>query len=673
MRYPSLFRPLELGHTTLANRILMGSMHTGLEDRASDFDALAAYLAARARGGAGLIVTGGFAPNRRGGGYWGAGKLSSRWELPRHRKVTQAVHAEGGKLCLQILHTGRYAYHPLAVAPSRLKAPINPFTPWALSERGVESQIDDFVTCAALSQEAGYDGVEVMGSEGYFINQFLTAKTNHRTDRWGGSFAQRMRLPIEIVRRTREKVGPDFIIVYRLSMLDLVEDGQSWEEIVQLGQAIERAGASIINTGIGWHESRVPTIATTVPRGAFTWVTRKLRGAVTVPLVTTNRINMPDDAERILAAGDADMVSLARPFLADPEWARKAERGEPETINTCIACNQACLDAVFEGRKASCLVNPRAGRETELVAQRAPRPRRIAVIGAGPAGLAAATVAAERGHAVTLFEADPRIGGQFNYAKRIPGKAEFEETLRYFANRLAALGVEQRLGVRAEAAALIADGFEAVVLATGVKPRALRIPGADGPNVLSYLQVLRDDAPVGRRVAIVGAGGIGFDIATFLTQDRAESLDPQVYARAWGVDPAYGARGGLGTALAHDPEPAREVWLMQRKTTKVGAGLGKTTGWIHRRALKRHGVRTLAGVEYRAIDADGIHLVEGGVARHLAVDTVVVCAGQEPRAELQAPLVAAGLETHVIGGAALAAELDAERAIREGTELAVRL
>jgi 2,4-dienoyl-CoA reductase (NADPH2) len=415
----------------------------------------------------------------------------------------------------------------------------------------------------------------------------------------------------------------------------------------------------------------VPTIATTVPRGAFTWVTRKLRGAVTIPLVTTNRINMPDDAERILAAGDADMVSLARPFLADPEWARKAERGEPEAINTCIACNQACLDAVFEGRKASCLVNPRAARETELVATRAPRPRRIAVVGAGPAGLATATIAAERGHAVTLFEADPRLGGQFNYAKRIPGKAEFEETLRYFANRLAALTVEQRLGVRVDPPMLLAEGFDAVVLATGVAPRALQIPGADGPNVLSYLQVLRDDAPVGRRVAIVGAGGIGFDIATFLTQDREESLDPRAYARAWGIDPDYGARGGLGAAVPHPS--TREVWLMQRKTTKVGAGLGKTTGWIHRRALKRHGVHMLNGVEYRSIDAAGIVIAEGGVERHLAVDTVVVCAGQEPRAELMAPLLAAGIETHVIGGAALAAELDAERAIREGTELAIRL
>jgi 2,4-dienoyl-CoA reductase (NADPH2) len=658
----------------------MGSMHTGLEDRASDFDKLAAYLAARAKGGAGLIVTGGFSPNRRGAGAWGMGKLSSRWELPRHRKVTQAVHLEGGKVCLQILHTGRYAYHPFAVAPSALKAPINPFRPWALSGRGVEGQIQDFVDCAALARDAGYDGVEVMGSEGYFINQFLTARTNARTDGWGGPFAHRMRLPVEIVRRTREKVGPDFIIVYRLSMLDLVEDGQSWDEIVQLGRAIEQAGASIINTGIGWHESRVPTIATTVPRGAFAWVTRKLRGAVRLPLVTTNRINMPEDAERILAAGDADMVSLARPFLADPEWARKAERGEREAINTCIACNQACLDKVFEGEKASCLVNPRAGRETELVATRAARPRRIAVVGAGPAGLAAATTAAERGHEVTLFEADRRIGGQFNYAKRIPGKAEFEETLRYFAHRLGALRVEQRLGTRVDAAAFAGGGFDAVVLATGVVPRPLRVPGAEGPNVVSYLQVLRDDAPVGRRVAIVGAGGIGFDVATFLTQDPQESLDPVAYARAWGIDRDYAARGGLcgsggsrDIAVAAAPSGPREVWLMQRKTTKVGAGLGKTTGWIHRRALKRHGVHTLNGVEYRAIDALGITIAEGGRERHLAVDTIVVCAGQEPCAELMAPLAAAAIETHVIGGAALAAELDAERAIREGTELALRL
>ena len=669
--YPSLFAPLDLGFTTLPNRILMGSMHTGLEDRARDFDRLAAYLAARARGGAGLIVTGGFAPNRRGAGAWGMGKLSSRWELARHRKVTQAVHEEGGRVCLQILHTGRYAYHPFAVAPSRLKAPITPFTPWALSTRGVERQIDDFVACAALAREAGYDGVEVMGSEGYFINQFLTRYTNQRTDRWGGAFENRMRLPVEIVRRTRAALGRDSIIIYRLSMLDLVEGGQSWDEVEQLGKAIAAAGATLINTGIGWHESRVPTIATPVPRGAFTWVTRRLRGAVGVPLITTNRINMPTEAERILADGDADMVSMARPFLADPEWPAKARAGKPERINTCIACNQACLDAIFEQRTASCLVNPRAGRELELVLAKASAPKRIAVVGAGPAGLAAACGAAERGHAVTLYEADGAIGGQFNIAKRIPGKAEFEETLRYFRVRLAELGVTVLLNTRADAALLEVGGFDAVVLATGVLPRKPPIPGIELPLVRSCLEVLRDDAPVGRRVAIIGAGGIGFDAATYLTQDAQESQDPLAFARSWGIDREYHARGGLGTAAT--PQPEREVWLLQRKASKPGAGLGRTTGWIHRSALKRRGVQMLAGVGYERIDAAGIHIRHAGQARHLEVDTIVVAAGQEPRLDLFQALVAADLRVHLIGGAALAVELDAERAIREGTELAARL
>ncbi len=669
--YPHLFAPLDLGFTTLPNRILMGSMHTGLEDRARDFDRLAAYLAARARGGAGLIVTGGFGPNRRGAGAWGMGKLSSRGELPRHRKVTRAVHDEGGRVCLQILHTGRYAYHPFAVAPSRLKAPINPFTPWALSGSGVERQIDDFVACAALAREAGYDGVEIMGSEGYFINQFLTLRTNRRTDRWGGAFENRMRLPVEIVRRTRAALGRDAIIIYRLSMLDLVEDGQSWEEVEQLGKAVASAGATLINTGIGWHESRVPTIATPVPRGAFTWVTRRLRDAVAVPLITTNRINMPADAERILAAGDADMVSMARPMLADPDWALKARAGTPERINTCIACNQACLDAIFEQRTASCLVNPRAARETELVLTKAATPKRSAGVGAGPAGRAAACAAAERGHAVTLFEADAAIGGQFNIAKRIPGKAEFEETLRYFRVRLAELGVVVKLNTMADVALLRAGGFDDVVLAAGVLPRTPAIPGVEQPLVRSYLEVLRDGAPVGKRVAILGAGGIGFDCAVFLTHDAAEAQDPVAFARSWGIDREYHTRGGLGAAVV--PQAEREVWLLQRKASKPGAGLGKTTGWIHRSALKRRGVHMLAGVGYERIDATGIHITHAGRAQHLAVDTIVLCTGQDPRLDLFQPLVAAGMRVHPIGGAALAAELDAERAIREGTELATRL
>jgi len=672
MDYPHLLAPLDLGFMTLPNRVLMGSMHTGLEDRARDYDKLAAYFAERARGGVGLMVTGGIAPNIEGWLKPFGGRLSMPWHVARHRKLTRATHAEGGRLCMQILHGGRYAYHPLLVAPSRIKSPITPFTPRALSARGVERTIDAFVNCARLAQDAGYDGVEVMGSEGYLINEFLAARTNTRSDAWGGSAEKRMRLPIEIVRRTREAVGREFIIIYRLSMLDLVDDAQSWEEIVQLARSVEDAGATIINTGIGWHEARIPTIVTSVPRAAFTAITRKLKGAVALPLVTTNRINMPEVAERILAAGDADMVSMARPLLADPDWVAKAASGRSSRINTCIACNQACLDHVFENRVASCLVNPRACDETELVIVKADRSRRYAVVGAGPAGLAAATTLAERGHAVTLFDEADQIGGQFNMAKRIPGKEEFTETLRYYGHRLGDTGVDVRLGARATAAGLAGYGFDAVIVATGVTPRRLSIPGSDDPRVLNYVDVLRGDADVGRRVAIIGAGGIGFDVAEFLVEHApSATTDIARWTREWGVDLEHAQRGGLIEAAPSPPE--REVWLLQRTPGTPGKRLNKTTGWVHRATLKAKRVKMLGGVGYERFDEDGLHVTIGDRHEVLAVDHVVVCAGQEPNRVLADELVAAGVNVHVIGGADVAAELDAKRAIAQGTRLGARL
>jgi 2,4-dienoyl-CoA reductase (NADPH2) len=587
--YPHLFAPLDLGHLTLPNRVLMGSMHTGLEDHARDYDKLAAYFAERARGGVGLMVTGGIAPSIAGWLKPFSGRLSTPWHVARQRKLTRAVHAEGGHICMQILHAGRYGYHPLSVAPSRIQSPITPFTPRALTGYGVERTISDFARCAALAREAGYDGVEIMGSEGYLINQFLAARSNRRKDRWGGVYENRMRFAVEIVRRTRERLGNDFIIIYRLSMLDLVEGGQSWDEVVTLAKAVEAAGATLINTGIGWHEARVPTIVSSVPRAAFTWVTRRLKGEVAIPLITTNRINMPEVAEAVLAHGDADMVSMARPLLADPAWVRKAQASRSETINTCIACNQACLDHVFENRRASCLVNPRACHETELLITPSTRRKRYAVIGAGPAGLACATTLAERGNAVTLYERDARIGGQFNLAKRIPGKEEFAETLRYFAQRIADTGIDLKLNSTANAE-ILATGYDAVIVATGVSPRRAGITGEDHPMALSYLDVLARDAAVGPRVAIVGAGGIGFDVAEFLLQPGpSPATDITRWAHEWGVDTTLAARGALRKP---EPEPAtRQIHLLQRTPGTPGKRLHKTTGWVHRASLRAKGVQ----------------------------------------------------------------------------------
>jgi 2,4-dienoyl-CoA reductase (NADPH2) len=674
--YPHLLAPLDLGFTTLRNRTLMGSMHTGLEEKPGGFERMAVYFAERARGGVGLMVTGGIAPNAEGGVYSGAAKLSTPEEAANHRIVTQAVHEAGGKICMQILHAGRYAYSPKQVAPSAIQAPINPFKPKELDEEGIEKQIQDFVTCATLAQTAEYDGVEIMGSEGYFINQFLVAHTNHRTDRWGGSYENRMRLPVEIVRRVREAVGPNFIIIYRLSMLDLIEGGSSWEEVVQLAQAIERSGATLINTGIGWHEARIPTIATKVPRAAFAKVTAKMRGSVSIPLITTNRINTPEVAEQVLAEGDADMVSMARPFLADPEFVSKAAAGRSDEINTCIGCNQACLDHTFGGKLTSCLVNPRACHETELNYLPVTQVRKIAVIGAGPAGLAAATVAAQRGHDVTLFDSASEIGGQFNIAKRIPGKEEFFETLRYFGRKLQTTGVDLRLNTRVKVDDLVGKGYDEVILATGIAPRTPAIPGVDNPKVLSYLDVILGRKPVGRSVAVIGAGGIGFDVSEYLVhQGVYTSLDRDAFWDEWGIDTQLQARGGVAGIKPHPHAPARQVFLLQRKATKVGDGLGKTTGWIHRTGLKNKQVQMLNSVEYLKIDDAGLHIRIGaeGEEKLLPVDNVVICAGQDPLRELYDGLQAAGQSVHLIGGADVATELDAKRAIDQGSRLAARL
>ncbi|MEO1423567.1 MAG: NADPH-dependent 2,4-dienoyl-CoA reductase [Pseudomonadota bacterium] len=672
--YPHLLAPLDLGFTTLKNRAIMGSMHTGLEE-VGDFHRIAAYFAERAEGGAALMVTGGMAPNEEGGVLPGAAGLFTEKDIENHRIVTDAVHAADGKIAMQILHAGRYGYSPKCVAPSPVKSPISPFPPAELDEEGIEKQIADFVTATLRAREAGYDGVEIMGSEGYFINQFLVTHTNKREDRWGGAYENRMRLPVEIVRRCREAVGPDFIIIYRLSMIDLIPNGSTWEEVVQLAKAIEAAGATIINTGIGWHEARVPTIATSVPRAAFAWVTKRMMGEVSIPLITTNRINTPDVAEEVLAEGCADMVSMARPWLADGHFMKKAAEGRADEINVCIACNQACLDHTFSMKLTSCLLNPRACHERELTYPATDAPKKVAVVGAGPAGLATSIVAANRGHAVTLFDAAAEIGGQLNMAKQIPGKEEFWGMVDYYRRALDVAGVEQRLGTKADAAALAA--FDEVVIATGVSPRDPQIPGQDQPHVLNYIDVLRGKAEVGKRVAVIGAGGIGFDVSEYLVHEgESPTEDLELWKAEWGVGDPADTPGGLAPEGPKPEAPARHVTLMQRKAKKPGAGLGKTTGWIHRASLKMKGVEMLAGVNYEEIVPEGIRVSTGEARenpRVIEVDTVVLCTGQEPERSLANALEATGVTPHVIGGADVAAELDAKRAIKQGSELAARL
>ncbi|MDO6515412.1 NADPH-dependent 2,4-dienoyl-CoA reductase [Neptuniibacter sp. 2_MG-2023] len=667
-QYPHLFQSLDLGFTTLKNRILMGSMHLGLEEAPNGFQRMAAFYAERARGGVALIVTGGIGPNKEGAVHGHAAQMANAEDVDNHKIVTEAVHDEGGKICMQILHTGRYAYNPQPVAPSALQAPINPFPPKELSEEDIEKQLNDFVRCATLAKEAGYDGVEIMGSEGYLLNQFIASRTNKREDSWGGDYEHRIRFPLEVVRRVREAVGSDFIIIYRLSMLDLVEGGSSFDEIVQLGKAVEDAGATIINTGIGWHEARIPTIATKVPRAAFTWASAKVRAALSVPVITSNRINMPDVAESVLARGDADMVSMARPFLADPDFVRKAEQNQADQINTCIGCNQACLDHIFAGKLTSCLVNPRACHETELLIAPATHSKKIAVVGAGPAGLAFSTTAAKRGHQVTLFDAASEIGGQFNIAKRIPGKEEFYETLRYFSKQVELTGVELKLNTFVNAEMLEEQGFDEVVLATGISPRTPDIEGIEHRKVLNYLDVM-SGAEVGQKVAVIGAGGIGFDISEYLIhQGESTSLNIPAFMQEWGVDMTMDARGGVEKMTPVFEPAAREVYLLQRKKSKVGAQLGKTTGWIHRADLAKKGVNMLNNCEYLKIDDEGLHLLVNGEPQTLAVDNVIVCAGQEPRRELVEQIK--NVAVHLIGGADVASELDAKRAIDQGTRLA---
>ncbi|MFI9458105.1 FAD-dependent oxidoreductase [Acinetobacter sp. NPDC052428] len=669
-KYPNLLAPLNLGFTTLKNRVLMGSMHVGLEEAPGGYDRMAAFYAERAKGGVALIVTGGISPNDHGVTFQGGSKLDTIEEAEKHKVITQAVHEAGGKIAMQILHTGRYSYQAENVAPSPIQAPINPVKPHALTSAEVQQTIDDFANCAKLAQYAGYDGVEIMGSEGYLINEFIAARTNHRDDEWGGSYANRIRFPIEIVRRTREMVGENFIIIYRLSMLDLVEGGSTLEEVIQLAKEIEKAGATIINTGIGWHEARIPTIATKVPRAAFTWVTRKLKGQVKIPLITSNRINTPEMAEYVLASGDADMISMARPMLADSEFVLKAEQGRSDEINTCIGCNQACLDHIFSMKIATCLVNPRACYETELIFKETNVAKNIAVIGAGPAGLSFAVYAANRGHQVTVFEAAAQIGGQFNIAKTIPGKEEFYETLRYFKRQIELQPrIKLQLNHKASLEELAQSNFDDIVVATGVTPRQLEIPGIDHAKVLSYLDVLKERKPVGQRVAIIGAGGIGFDTAEFLSHEgESGSINPEKFYDEWGIDTDYENVGGLKAANVEKPQ--REIYLLQRKAASVGASLGKTTGWIHRTGLKHRDVKMIAGANYEKIDDQGLHIVVNDKPAVLEVDHVIICAGQESYTAMFDELKAAGKNVHLIGGAKEAGELDAKRAIRQGAELA---
>ncbi|MRI33684.1 NADPH-dependent 2,4-dienoyl-CoA reductase [Endozoicomonas sp. OPT23] len=668
-QYPHLLAPLDLGFTQLKNRVLMGSMHTNLEEHPGGYERLAQYFAERAKGGVGLMVTGGIAPNRESGALPNAALINSDEEIANHRLITDAVHKEDGKICMQILHTGRYAYHPKAIAPSAIQAPIAPFPPKELQPEEVDQQIEDFVSCTLNAQTAGYDGVEIMGSEGYFINQFIAARTNHREDDWGGHYENRIRLAVEVVRRVREAVGEQFILIYRLSMLDLVEGGSSWDEIVQLGKEIEKVGATIINTGIGWHEARIPTIATMVPRAAFTWVTARIRNELSIPVITSNRINMPDVAEEVLARGDADIISMARPMLADPEWVNKAAENRSDEINTCIACNQACLDHVFQLKLVSCLVNPRACHETELNYLTTDKPKKLAVVGAGPAGLSFATTAAKRGHQVTLFEASDRVGGQFNIAMTVPGKEEFRETIRYFKRQLELTGVEVKLNTRVTSEQLEKGEFDEVILATGVAPRTPAIEGVEHDKVLSYLDVFKG-AKLGKSVAVIGAGGIGFDLSEFITQEGpSNSLDIPAFMAEWGVDMSLKNRGGL-----EKPEEKsateREVFLLQRKSSKPGAGLGTTTGWIHRAEMVKRGVTMIPSCEYHKIDDDGLHLSIAGEQKTLKVDNIVLCAGQDPLRDLVDGI---SKPVHLIGGADVAAELDAKRAIDQGARLAATI
>ncbi len=674
MKYKHIFEPLDLGFTTLKNRILMGSMHTGLEEEKNGIDKIAAYYAERAKGGVGLIVTGGISPNIQGWTAPFSARMSTKKHAKHHQKITEAVHKEGGKICMQILHSGRYGYHPFNVSASAIKSPITPFKPFKLRESGIKRTIRDFVNCAKLSKVAGYDGIEIMGSEGYLINQFITKRTNKRTDSWGGNYENRMRLPIELVKQTREAVGKDFIIIYRLSMLDLVENGSSWEEVVQLGKEIEKAGATIINTGIGWHEARIPTIATSVPRAAFTWVTKKMKEEIKIPLVTSNRINMPETAEKVLAEGDADMISMARPFLADSEWVNKAEAEKDDEINTCIGCNQACLDHVFQQKVASCLVNPRACHETELNYNEADNKKKVAVVGAGPAGLAAATIAAQRGHLVTLFDADKEIGGQFNIAKQIPGKEEFYETIRYFNKQIELHNVDLQLNTRVSLDDLKSSDFDEIVLATGIKPRELTIEGINHEKVLSYIDVLKDKKPVGKRVAVIGAGGIGFDVSEYLTHEgEVTSQNIDAWLKEWGIDKTLEARAGIENIKPEFEASPREVFMFKRSKGKFGGNLGKTTGWIHRSTLKKKKVQFIGEVSYNKIDDQGLHYTQNEEQKVLEVDNVVICAGQVPFKELYQPLLDINKNVHVIGGADFASELDAKRAINQGARLAAKL
>ena len=670
-QYPHMLAPLDLGFTTLKNRVLMGSMHTGLEEVANGHERMAAYFGERAKGGVGLIVTGGIGPNTEGGTHPNTKKLVTEEDIAGHKQITDAVHAHDGKICMQILHTGRYAYSPDQVAPSAIKSPINPFTPRALTDSEVYKQIDDFVFTSVQAQKAGYDGVEIMGSEGYFLNQFIAARTNQREDDWGGSYENRIRLPIEVVRRVREAVGEHFIIIFRLSMLDLVDGGSTAEEVIQLGKAVETAGATIINTGIGWHEAQIPTIATKVPRAAFTWVTARFRKELSVPVITSNRINTPEVAEEVLARGDADMVSMARPFLADPDFVIKAQENRADEINTCIGCNQACLDHVFGGVMTSCLVNPRACHETELHILATTSSKKIAVVGAGPAGLAAATTAASRGHQVTLFDGASEIGGQFNIAKQVPGKEEFFETLRYYGKQIEITGVDLKLNHRVTAEELNNGGFDQVIVATGIAPRMPNIEGIDHPKVLNYLDVIGGKKHVGKKVAIIGAGGIGFDTAEYITHaGESTSQNIPAFMKEWGVDMTFGSRSGT-EGITAQPEPSpREVYLLQRKSSRVGKGLGKTTGWVHRAGLAMKGVRMMPSCDYKRIDDDGLHLTVGDEPTTLDVDTIIICAGQDPMRDIIDGLIVPHL---LIGGADVAAELDAKGAINQATRLAAQI